>query len=99
MPGGQGKVRSFSLERGDHVAGETLEVLGLVEDRVEDDETDARSGQLADPVDALLGRPPDGDAGGHVRVPVVPPEPLRQPLARAVAIAIDGDVDALAHGE
>src|SRR5439155_16393713 len=86
-------------ERGRDRRRELLEVLRLVEDRVEKQEPRARRDHLAQTLHAFIARPPHRDFLRHLRPTVERPEPLREPLTRPLPVRVDRDVHALADRE
>src|SRR5438445_8861511 len=84
--------------RGD-LRREALELLELVEDRVEHEEAGAALDELAEPVDALGRLAPDRDLLGQLAPAVEGAEPVGEPSLRPPAVGVDRDIDPLADAE
>src|SRR5438105_900719 len=85
-----------SRTRGD-VGGQALELLQLVEDGIEHEEAGARRDDVAQALDAGVRVAPHAHVLGQRGPAIEGAEPLGEPLAGARPVAIEGDVDALAH--
>src|SRR5262249_44918530 len=95
-----GSPTSVLGQLGDYFCGEALSVLGLVEQRREQDQFRARSGNLAQLAEAVGER---GGDGGRLdafhALPVKPLQRLVRPAAGARRVLVDRHVDAFGNLE
>src|SRR6267142_5655787 len=88
-------------ELGHHLGHQALHLLGLVEDRVEQNQLSAGPCDVAQTLHAGVGRPVDRDGlqAAQLEEWVEAVQRLADSPARALGIIVDGDVDALADLE
>lgn len=80
-------------------AGQRLQVLVVVEGRVQQQVPRAQRHRLRDALAHVRLRAPDGHGAGHVGRAVDVPEPAAQAFLGAGAVVVDGQVEALGDGE
>ena len=95
-----GSTPEVSGDRGDDLGGQAFHVLGLVEERGEQDQVGAGFGHVAGSTYAVLRRPGDGDRRqGLAELAIEVDQGGGDALSRPLAIVVDGDVDALGDPE
>src|SRR3989442_2245634 len=87
-------IRRLQLRR--ELRSESLKVVELVEDRIEEDKVGPTGDHPREPVETLRPVAPDGRLLGQLGPAVEGAEPLGEPPPGPRAVAIDRDVDALA---
>jgi hypothetical protein len=85
----------------DDLGGESVHLVELVEERIEQDHLRPNCGDLVQAGHAILDGPGDGDGGevGHPEVAVPAFEGIGDPVPGLVGVVVNGDVDPLGEGE